>query len=167
MNSKNSRQSIISSFFSKKVTIKQEPTCSTESQETVQNVKEEPQVEYLLVLPSPAVVIKTESVIKTELNHGQNPQKSLCHKCKSCPKKFGSYKSLALHMKVHMKGLFECQKCNQKYHTKGSLKNHKCRKMECSVCDKKFLTSAGYKIHVTTFHCKFKIMKKKVQTLNL
>jgi DNA-directed RNA polymerase subunit RPC12/RpoP len=157
--SSNKYQSKISEFFGRKsaqqVTIKQEKVVNDEFDINMQTnnpkVKKEPPVEFVLILP-PALAVKSDmsAIIKKE-KLAAEPVKQLYYKCQNCTKSFGTSKSLSIHRKIHMKGLFDCQKCNQRFHMKGTLRNHKCRKMECNVCGKIFKTFEGYRHH-GTFH---------------
>lgn len=73
----------------------------------VNNVKQEPEKEYLLVLPPP--VIKIE---KIEVNLESKEEENEKFQCKNCPKLFDKKWKLNQHFLVH-KFEVNCQTCSK------------------------------------------------------
>ena len=123
------------------------------------NVKKEPEEEFLCILPSfdtenahegNLMEIKQEKEIQSE--------KILKLQCKTCLKVFRSTSNLKKHEKVHQKQ--HCKVCNRKVLQKSFEKHMKShqnekteRKFECKICFQKFMTKIQRNHHVL-YHSK-------------
>jgi hypothetical protein len=97
-----------------------------------QTIKHEPEVEFLLLLPQPKLVIKK---IKTE-----NESDNLVNEFEDSDRKF------------------VCEICNKRFRTKDVLHSHKkihLDKLKCKICSKKF--SVAY----LETHLRWHALKKK------
>jgi DNA-directed RNA polymerase subunit RPC12/RpoP len=117
--------------------IKIEPVCGDykqiESVDSIENnIKKEPEVEFLLILPPRQVKIETiEEEVKEQK---QNENK---FQCQQCPKSFDTREVLRNHVKTHEPKV-KCQTCNKKFSIQSlrvHLKRHeKIRKFNCDHC---------------------------------
>ncbi len=84
-------------------------------------------------------------------------------KCRMCGQCFTHENSLKLHYKsVHFGAKFECDQCEKSYRRQDELVKHKeivhlgLKRHSCEKCDQKFTTKASLKLHIRWVHDKIK-----------
>ncbi|KAL7013820.1 hypothetical protein ACKWTF_015603 [Chironomus riparius] len=93
--------------------------------------------------------------IQSLSNHMNTHDSSKNFKCKTCNKSFRNIRLLAGHEQTHDKKL-ECSICNKKYaHKKEIIRHHKyfhqdLKAVTCEICGKKFADKANLKQHLST-----------------
>jgi KRAB domain-containing zinc finger protein len=139
--------------MSEDLKIKIEPVCDNSNQIEsvdciVNNIKKEPEVEFVLILPPRQVKIE-----KVEEDENQTPSKEKKFQCKQCPKSFEKQKMLNDHSRVH-KPQLTCQICFKKIckiNFKAHLIRHEnIRKFYCDLCSAGFVMKADLVQHMWT-----------------
>ena len=84
------------------------------------------------------------------------------HKCNLCFKTFDSFLKKTLHTKsCKSRKVYQCEICNLRFPTKGTLETHKklnhpvkkaVKKFHCDMCDVKFTRPYGLKMHKMAVH---------------
>ena len=125
------------------------------------NIKQEPEEEFLCVLPS----YQSDDTYKRDLTHVKQeneiqPKEIPKFECKICQKIYASTKTLKQHKKTHQKN--QCKVCNRKFlpqsfekHMKSHQNEKTERKIECKICIQKFLTNLQLNQHVKTHSKRF------------
>jgi hypothetical protein len=123
-------------------------------------IKMEPEVEFLLILPNCESDIRiNRTTIKTENEEEDD------FKCEICSKKLTNKSSFKQHQKSH-KAKVECKICHKKYSILSIaflLKTHELKKqgkrLNCEKCSKTFLNKENLKEHFETHEKRFKCDK--------
>jgi KRAB domain-containing zinc finger protein len=171
--------SFIENKMSEKSKIKVEPSCDDYDQietiaNVVSNIKEEPAVEFVLILPPRQV--KIEPTTENDQTQTKNVKK---FQCQQCPKSFEKQKSLYHHEKTHKPKVkchfcskiisklslkahlkihenirkFHCDHCAAGFVIKGHLVQHMWnhrseKKFNCTQCNRTFNKSGNFKTHI-------------------
>lgn len=116
-------------------------------EETISNIKHEPEMEYLLILPPatenlPPIFVKTIKEEPTEISL-QSDSSFTCNKCVGVKKNFKSKRALKFHdSRNHREDekRHSCRKCGQRFMSQKSYGQHIQRKaiIQCLLCDEKF-----------------------------
>jgi KRAB domain-containing zinc finger protein len=133
------------------------------SSKNIDNIKQEPSVEFLLILPQPPFelpLIKVEHENHKAVELKYKPKK--CFQCGKCDRKLTSKISLENHSKIcgkeklkvneHLK--FQCDLCPHFCSLKGRLRNHmvvhqELRPHVCLECGEGFKEASGLKRHIS------------------
>jgi uncharacterized Zn-finger protein len=130
---------------SEMIKIKVEPNCEdkkyVESENCIKdNIKQEPEVEFVLILPPRQVKIEIEEENKTQTNEN-------LYRCRQCPKSFKIQKNLKSHERSHAAKV-NCQICNKKLRRdclKIHLKLHEdVKEFNCDHCSAGFVTMLSF-----------------------
>jgi KRAB domain-containing zinc finger protein len=126
------------------------------------NIKEEPSVEFVLILTNPDKSFES-SKIKLEIEN---------HRCEICFKVFANKYYLKDHMRTHQPKV-QCKICNKSLTVqsmKDHMRNHElkkhAKKFNCDKCGKDFFLKRLLAFHLST-HLKFKNFKCEVCFLSL
>lgn len=104
---------------------------------------------------------RTEFRTESELSrHKTKSHWDLCHRCKTCGRKFCSQKGLRTHMKLHMgtqpmpqrRKKFKCNECDLLFHTSAALDGHRSKHTgekpwACETCGQRFTMRSSMERH--------------------
>jgi KRAB domain-containing zinc finger protein len=115
----------------------------------VNNIKKEPEVEFVLILPPRQVKIE-----KFENDEFRDTEAKRCEKkfqCQQCPKSFDKQRNLFQHEQTH-KPKFKCEICNKKVRLlRAHLKSHESiKEFNCDHCPAGFVTKNHLDRHMWT-----------------
>lgn len=125
------------------------------------NIKNEPEAEFLCVLPSYDSGIAYEEIFNyVKQENGTQSDKFPRLQCKICQKIVGSKVSLNQHTTTHQKQ--QCKVCNRKFlshsfekHMESHKNENSERKFECKICFYKLLTKSQLSCHVLSHSSRF------------
>jgi stress-induced morphogen len=113
------------------------------------NIKKEPEVEFVLILPPRHVKVEKFEEEKVQQNKAQNEEKKF--QCQQCPKLFDNQKNLIQHETIH-EPKTKCQICSKeisKCHLTYHLKRHEnIRKFNCDHCGAGYVTKCHLVQHM-------------------
>ena len=127
------------------------------------NIKQEPEKEFLCILPSYDSANAHEGdLVQVKQENKIQSKKTAKHQCKFCHRTVGNNQLLKQHEATHQK--LQCKVCNRKFSPQ-SLENHMKRhqnekterKFECKICSQKFIENFRLikhsSIHSKRFQC--------------
>ena len=128
------------------------------------NIKKEPEVEFLCVLPnfdsSNSQNTRDEYLVRAKQENEIQSKKIPKYQCKLCQKVVKSMNNLRIHEKTHQNQ--QCKVCNRKVrpqsldkHMKSHQNEKSERKFKCKICSHKFMTNSQLKHHILNHSRRF------------